>query len=123
VARRIQDFPMVLRREVLAQQADRCERQLAAHEPVEHQWKPSRGAGRLYARIRGVLRQVQDLRAVGKKRGTALAEIERSGVHLAEQRNEMTGGAAFAGRCACGLGEQGAIGEMLEIQIVRHAPV
>lgn len=78
VAGRIKYFPMVFRRQVLAQQADRSERQLAAHEPVEHQWVPSRGAGRLDAPVCGVLRQVQDLCAIGEKRGAALAEIECS---------------------------------------------
>jgi hypothetical protein len=71
-------------RKVWREQADRRQVDRPVRQQRQDDWKTSRYASGLDPSVGRVLREVQDLRAVGKERRAALAEVEPPFVQFGE---------------------------------------
>ena len=86
--RALEDIGMIGFSQVRCQERDRGQRQRTLGQQIEDHRKAPRGPRGLDASIRRVLREVQELRAVGEERRAPLAEIQPALVHLRQQRDE-----------------------------------
>ena len=122
MTRRLKDLHVILRCQERSKQANRCEVDAAVGEPLENHRKPACGPRRLDAVIGSVLRQVEDLPAIGEERRAAFRQIQAPRVEFHQERDELDSRVAFARRRAVNLRQQIAIGQSTDGRDVDHHP-
>ena len=103
---------MIVRRQVRRQQTDGGQRDRPSREEIEDHRKAPRRAGCFDPPIRGVLREMKDLRAISKERRTAFAEIQATRVELREAGHQGCGGPLLVGREPLDVGEELNVGQV-----------
>ena len=95
VPRGVEKLAVIGDRQVRREQADGCEMECAVGQLIEDDRKAPRRSRGFDAQIRGVLREVEHLHAVGEKRRAALLRVQLARIHLHEQRDELSRGEAL----------------------------
>ncbi len=95
-ASRLEDAPVVLGREVRAEQPDRREVDRAGGEELEDDGEAAGRARDLDAVVGLVLGEGEGVAAVGEERGVAGAQVDVAGVELGEVRDEQRRVAALS---------------------------
>ncbi|HEU4798897.1 MAG TPA: hypothetical protein VFT63_08195 [bacterium] len=85
---RLEEFTMVLRREVWRQQSDRREVHRSIAEQLEDDGILSSGPSRLNAAIGGMLGEMEHLQTIGEHGGATLSEVETTLVEDGEVGDE-----------------------------------
>jgi hypothetical protein len=88
MSRLIQYSSVVFLREVRGQHPDSGEVDISRGEAVKDEWKLPRGPGGLDPIVCRVLRQMENLGAVGKQRGEAFSQVEPPFIEDCEMRDE-----------------------------------
>jgi hypothetical protein len=85
----VEQFDVVVRRQMRREQADRGQGEVASGQQVQDPGKPPRRPRRLDTAVGGVLGEVQHLRAVREERRAAFAEVQAPRVDLRQRRDEL----------------------------------
>jgi hypothetical protein len=104
---------VVLWCEMWSQQPDGTEVEDAIGEERQDHWEPPRRARGFDPVVRGVLSEMQDLRAVREHRRRALREVEPPRIELRERGDQMRSRVAFTSGQTRHFSNQLAVGETI----------
>ena len=113
VRRFAKDVTVILLRQMRRQEPDGAQMDPSVGEEGQDHWKPSRRARRFDPVVRGVLGEVQNLRAVREHRRAALPEVEPPRIELRECGDQASSGLRFTSGEPQHLGDQLFVGEAI----------